>query len=322
MTAIYSNSPADEQTRRERLYAGDIFVHPPTAASIEFCEFARVQLREAFGKLDPQSAQFSLPVEEYARILAALKPQFIHHPESKRLVRSILGELGCDPDDTYFDVPRMRSSTSDNYLTTGIAYAFHPHRDTWYSAPFCQINWWIPIYEIEARNAMAFHPQYFSNPVPNGSAAYDYQRWNETSRFNAAQHVGKDTREQPKATIPIAAEPDIRLLPPVGGIIMFSGAQLHSSVPNTSGRTRFSIDFRTVNITDARLLRGAANQDSHCTGTAMPDFLRVSDLARLPAEIIEQYMPGHPQPARIPPSSPPLTPLPPTRAADQDLKAS
>jgi hypothetical protein len=301
MTAIRIDNPADNQTRRERIYAGEILVHPPTTASLEFCEFARALLGEAFGTLEPQSAQYSLPVEEYAQVLAALKPKFIHHPESKRLVCGILADLGCDPAETYFDVPRMRTSTSDNYLTTGIAYAFHPHRDTWYSAPMCQINWWIPIYEIEARNAMAFHPQYFGNPVPNSSAGYDYQRWNATSRFNAAQHIAKDTREQPKSMIPIEAEPDLRLLPPVGGIIMFSGAQLHSSVPNTSGRTRFSIDFRSVNLTDARLLQGAANQDSHCTGTAMPDYLRMSDLEHLPAEIINRYMPGHPQPARIPP---------------------
>ena len=301
MTAIRFDSPADDQARRERVYAGEILVLPPTPSSLEFCDFARALIAEAFGALEPQSAQYSLPVESYANVLAALKPKFIHHPESKRLVRSVLSELGCDPSETYFDVPRMRSSTSDNYLTTGIAYAFHPHRDTWYSAPMCQINWWIPIYEIEARNAMAFHPRYFSSPVPNGSAAYDYQRWNETSRFNASQHIGKDTREQPKAMIAIEAEPDIRVLPPVGGIIMFSAAQLHSSVPNTSGRTRFSIDFRTVNVGDARLLRGAANQDSHSTGTTMPNYLRVTDLAHLPADVIEQYMAGHPQPARMPP---------------------
>ena len=62
-------------------------------------------------------------------------------------------------------VRRMRSSTSDGYLTTGIAYAWHPHRDTWYSAPQCQINWWMPIYEIVSENAMAFHPRYFGEAV-------------------------------------------------------------------------------------------------------------------------------------------------------------
>jgi hypothetical protein len=126
MTAIRIDNPADDQIRREQIYSGEILVLPPTPISLEFCHFVRALLGEAFGTLDPQTAQYSLAVERYARVLAELKPKFIHHPESKRLVRGLLRELGCDPNETYFDVPRLRSSTSDNYLTTGIAYAFHP----------------------------------------------------------------------------------------------------------------------------------------------------------------------------------------------------
>src|SRR6266581_1760146 len=213
MNSIIIDAPATDEKRRELLYRGQLLVYSPTRSSLALVEFARKMAEEAFHPHDPETAQYHVPVERYAAILAEMKPKFIHAPESKRCIQGMLREIGADPEKTYFDVPRLRSSTSDNYLTTGIAYAFHPHRDTWYSAPMCQINWWIPIYEIEARNAMAFHPQYFNNPVPNSSVAYDYQRWNETSRFNAAQHVGKDTREQPKATVSIEAEPDIRLLP-------------------------------------------------------------------------------------------------------------
>ena len=36
-------------------------------------------------------------------------------------------------------------------------------------------------------------------------------------------------------------DPQIRLICQVGGIILFSAAQMHSSVPNTSGVTRFSM---------------------------------------------------------------------------------
>ena len=71
-------------------------------------------------------------------------------------LRSILSDLGCDPEQTYFDVPRLRSSTSEQYLTSGIAYAWHPHRDTWYSAPLCQLNWWLPVYEIRPTTAWRF----------------------------------------------------------------------------------------------------------------------------------------------------------------------
>ena len=51
---------------------------------------------------------------------------------------------------------------------------------------------------------------------------------------------------------------------------------------------------------DARALRGAPKRDSHCTGTAMPDYLRVSDLTHAPEEIQARYPPGHPQPAELP----------------------
>ena len=121
--------------RRAQLYDGHLFAYSPTRSSLALVDFARQLLKEAFGDLDPETAQYHLPVEQYASILNELKPKFIHHPESKRLLPQILQELGSDLDATYFDVPRMRTATSEDYLTTGIAYAFHPHRDTWYSAP-------------------------------------------------------------------------------------------------------------------------------------------------------------------------------------------
>ena len=60
---------------------------------------------------DPETAQFSLPVEKYVEILAALKPRFIHHPRSKELIRDLFRDLECDLDSTYFDVPRLRTMT-------------------------------------------------------------------------------------------------------------------------------------------------------------------------------------------------------------------
>jgi hypothetical protein len=71
--------------------------------------------------------------------------------------------------------------------------------------------------------------------------------------------------------------------------MMFSAAQLHSTVPNTSARTRFSIDFRTVHLGDVVARTGARNIDSACTGTTMGDYLRGSDLSHIPADLIGLY---------------------------------
>jgi hypothetical protein len=288
--ALYIDPSFDDPERRERLYAGEIMSYSARSAVAAFAAFARGMIEREFAPSDARTAQHSMPVERFAEHLNRLKPSFIHHEESKRHVRAILTELGCDPDKTYFDVPRLRSSTSDGYLTTGIAYAWHPHRDTWYSAPACQINWWLPVYEITAENAMAFHPQYFSRAVSNNSADYNYYEWNRVHRgAHVASYTKGDPRPLPRPTETVEVEPQIRVLLPVGGVMAFSGAQMHSSVPNTSGVTRYSIDFRTVHVDDARARRGAKNVDSACTGTTMRDYLRVSDLAHIPEEVISLH---------------------------------
>jgi hypothetical protein len=289
MNTIFFDSHMSDAVRRQHLYNGQLFVFSPCPSSVAFCEFAREMIQEAFGSLEPTTAQYNMPVEQYAAILAELKPKFIHHPRSKQLLQGILKELGCDLSKTYFDVPRMRTATSDAYLTSGIAYAFHPHRDTWYSAPFCQLNWWLPIYDIQESNALAFHPRYWSQPVRNGSSRYNYYEWNKDSRRNAAQHIKTDTRDQPRPEEPMELDPQVRAICRTGGMILFSGAQMHSTVPNTSGYTRFSIDFRTVHIDDVVAKRGAPNIDSACTGTTLRDFLCGTDLSPIPEDIALLY---------------------------------
>ncbi len=288
--AVHFDAPLQDDERRRRLYDGDLFVYSPRRTSLALVDFTRGLLREAFGTLDPETAQHEMPVKDFAELLGVVKPKFIHHPESKRLLQALLVDMGCDPERTYFDVPRLRSSTSDAYLTTGIAYAWHPHRDTWYSAPPCQVNWWMPVYELSADNAMAFHPGYWNRAVPNDSANYDYYAWNAKHRgAHVVANLKSDDRPLPRATDAVEINPQLRLLPQVGGLLLFSGAQMHSSVPNNSGRTRYSIDFRVVHLGDVAEKRGASWCDERCTGTTMRDYLRCTDLMHIPDELVALY---------------------------------
>jgi hypothetical protein len=283
---VFVDATKTDAERRQALYAGQLFVFSPRPSILKLCQFAQNMIEEAFSGLDPLLAQFHMPVEKYVEIVAPLKPRFIHDPRTMELLREMVRELGCDLHDTYLDVPRLRMVTSHAYLTSGVGYAHHPHRDTWYSAPMQQLNWWIPIYPIESDSSMAFHPRYFREAVPNTSDEFNYYEWNGGGRKNAAQHIKSDARKQPKATCAVELEPQIRLVCPPGGVILFSAAHLHSTVPNTSGRTRYSIDFRTVNFADVRERRGAANIDSRSTGTSLRDFRRATDLAPFEEDFI------------------------------------
>jgi hypothetical protein len=289
---IYVDSKMSDDDRRRELYQGSLFAYSPCPSSLNLCGLAQELIKEAFGPLNPIKVHESLPAEKCAEVLGVLKPKFIHHPKVKEYLPKMLAELGCDLEKTYFDVPRMRTAFPGDYLKSGIAYAFHPHRDTWYSAPFCQINWWMPIYEIKADNCMALHPRYWNQPVRNGSSQYNYYKWNLESRQNAAKHIKTDTRVQPHAEESMELEPQVRPVCKVGGVYLFSAAQMHSTVPNTTGETRYSIDFRTVHLTDVLQRAGAPNIDSECTGTTMGDYLRGTDLSHLPQEAMAPYLDG------------------------------
>lgn len=289
MNTVFMNSDVCDDKRRSLLYDGQLFVYSASSSTLALCELAREMSEEAFAPYHPCDAQHHLTVEDYNERLAQLKPAFIHHPKCKEMIRDILQTVGCDLQKTFFDVPRLRTVTSDGYLTAGLGYAFKPHRDTWYSTPMCQLNWWLPVYPIESENSMAFHMHYWNRPIKNSSDEFNYQQWTQNGRKAAPKLVQKDTRRQSEALEPLELEPDVRVVTEPGGMLIFSAAHLHSTVPNTSGKTRFSIDFRTVHLDDLALQRGAHNVDSQCSGTTVYDYLRGSDLAHVPNEVAAIY---------------------------------
>lgn len=94
MTDIYFDSPCSDADRRIALYNGDIFVYSPTETTAKLCALAKQLISEAFAPNDPRTVDRYLSVEECARILATLKPAFIHHPECKQLLPKIIGSIG------------------------------------------------------------------------------------------------------------------------------------------------------------------------------------------------------------------------------------
>ena len=295
MTTLYFDSPYGDDRRRQALYQGHIFVFSPRPSAVALTEWARELIEEAFHPLDPVHAQDSLPVERFVEIVAPLKPRFIHHPKTLDLLRDLLADFKVDMDRLYFDVPRMRVATSGGYLNAGVAYVLHPHRDVWYSSPMCQLNWWLPVFDIESESSFAFHPRWWDRPVRNSSGEYNHYEWNRVGRAQSASQVKADTRKQPRPLDELDLEPQLRVVCPPGGLILFSGAHLHSTVPNTSGRTRFSIDFRTAHLDELATLGGAPNLDRECTGTTLFELRRASDLSPVPEEIIRLYDPNPPE---------------------------
>jgi hypothetical protein len=263
---------------RQHLYAGNLVILTRLQALGDFVEYTRQELTELFSPHDPEHAHEHIEPTEMAKILSVWKPRFIHSDRSKKLVRDIIEEAGFPAEDTHYDLPKPRTSFPVGHLTTGVAFAFPWHRDTWYSAPAQQINWWLPIFPVREDNAMSFDLASFDRAVPNTSDAFDYYQ-NNASRLTTATGVTREVQARPGA---IDHQPDQELvvLPAPGQVLLFSGTQLHKSIPNTSGRARFSVDFRAVYVPDLMAGRGAPLVDVYCTGTAIRDFVNVADERR------------------------------------------
>jgi hypothetical protein len=260
---------------RQKLYDGNLVVLTRLQAVADFVEYTRDELTKLFAPHDPEHAHEHIEPTEMAKLLAPWKPRFIHSEKSKKLVSDIITSAGLPAEHTHYDVPKPRTSFPVGHLTTGVAFAFPWHRDAWYSAPAQQLNWWLPIFPVREDNSMSFDLPNFDQPVPNSSDGFDYYE-NNAKRLATAKQVGKETQARPGA---IGHKPagDLIVLPAPGEVLLFSGAQLHASIPNTSGLARYSVDFRTVDVSDLQAGRGAPLVDVQCSGTSIRDFHCVKD---------------------------------------------
>jgi hypothetical protein len=281
MVGIYVNHDLPDVKRRSLVFDGDLLLYTRTTESAGLADHAIKLISEAFAPFEPQQAQFSLSVEDFIMRVGPLKTRFTNDPYTKELVTALLKAFGCDLESTYFDVPRLRVVPHGDYLSAGVSYAYKAHRDVWYSSPSAQVNWWMPVFPVTADRAMSFFPEYWSVPVRNSSAEFDYGEWCAFGRRMAASQVKEDVRKHPLPLEPVSIKSELRVAGTKGDVILFSAAQLHATATNSSGLTRFSIDFRTLNATDLERGLGAHNIDARATGTTIGDFLRASDFLPL-----------------------------------------
>lgn len=268
------------------IYSGALVVLTRLSAVGHLVDVTRQELTEQFDGTDPRTAHERATPEELASRLGTWKPRFLRDPQVNDLVRDIITESGLDPTTTHYDLPKPRTSFPAGSLNTGIAYAFPWHRDTWYAAPPPQINWWMPIYPVGPDNAMAFDQSCFARQVVNDSDGFDYYAIN-VARANTATQIGREVQSRPHA-IDHAPDHELVLLPKPGSILLFSANQLHRSIPNTSGMSRYSIDFRTVDAVDLTEGRGASFVDVGCTGTAVRDFRNVADGSMFDEDLVRR----------------------------------
>ena len=281
-TVYYDPACSDEQ-RRRLLFDGQLIVYSPRPSALAFVTFARNMIEEAFAPLDPETAQHrACRSRNTPRSSASSSPSSstirkrrstcrgsfrrAHQRSREDLLRRAQDEE-LDESGLPHDRHRVRVAPASRHvvLEPPGCRSIGGYRST-RSSPR------TPWRSIRVTGASQSRTARAAITTINGTSCIAAR----TSRSWSRKILGPCRSRRSRSN----ASPSYVWSAPVGGVIMFSGAQLHSSVPNTSGKTRFSFDFRVVHEDDVSEKRGAPIVDEECTGTTMRDYLRGTDLLR------------------------------------------
>ena len=269
-------SASDPRELCDAIYRGEILRFGGFDAVSSLITYTRKYCELALSPLHPTRAD---KAESAIAELGPLHKRYNTDPQAQQYWRNVFRDIGFDLTDTAVDRLFLRfqivqsPGKTQSELRTG---PLPPHRDTWGSNLYAQINWWAPVYPVSPQNTLALFPRYWNEPVRNTSATFDLKQAIQINR-KAGQSKPKVSDIIPLPTQSIDADGAYPVLIEPGELIAFSGAHLHASIPNTSELTRVSLETRTLCICDQSEGVGAPNIDGQSAWQSPGWFKRMSD---------------------------------------------
>jgi hypothetical protein len=270
----------DNRALRQALYAGALAKLPATAASRAIVAAALALLREELGDGDPRTIPGTLDPAELFERVGRIRKRLYLEPRFHGLVRDVLGASGFDASRIAFDPLRLRVVAHEGHENPRAAPVYYPHRDTWYAHPQGILTWWIPLHDLAEDETFVFYPECFERAVPNDSEIFDYDAW--VARGWSLKIGWQDleagrTARYPRAASDFAPGRAIGFACSGAENLVFSGAHFHETLPQMTGRCRFSLDFRIVHLADHAGGLGAPNVDNRSRGSALRDYTMPGD---------------------------------------------
>jgi hypothetical protein len=270
--------PADNAAVRRALYSGTIFQLAATPESRSLVAAATEQLAAEFGDGGSiREAQFRLSGDEFFQRAGRVRKMLYTEPRFHEALRRVVASCGFNERRTAFDPIRVRVVAHAGHANPRAAAVYYAHRDTWYANPQSHITWWIPLHDVQAEETFVFYSDFFARPVPNNSEEFDYTRWMQGGRDLKIGWQNPDagaTARYPGLLGPVDGGTTVSVTCRQAEILLFAGAHFHQTLSQTTGRTRFSLDFRTVDLDDHAAGLGAPNVDNRSTGSALPDYVQ------------------------------------------------
>ena len=290
---VYVDSPVSDEVRRHRLYDGQLFIFTPTAQTRALQEFAVSMIEEAFAPHEPMTAQFDLPVERWVEIFGPLKPRFIHHPETRRLLREVLVDARLRPGRP---APRRPAAARRHQRQLpdggrGVRAPDAPRHLVERTAGAAElVDAAVP---LRVRQLDGLPPAVLGHgrrePL-RGVQLLRVER-RRTRGGGQAHHAGHPQAAAPAGgPAPRPADPLRRAARRARRLLAAHSCTRRSPTPPAAAASASTSAPSACRDLEAGL--SAPNVDSHPLGTSLRDFRRASDDAEMPAEVVAKYDSG------------------------------
>jgi hypothetical protein len=269
--------PRDDGELRQALYAGRVFLLPPTSESLALVRLARERLHEELGE-EPRSAHERFEDPELFERIGRVRRALYTEAGAHGLLRAMAASVGFDPARTVFDPARLRAIVHGAASNPRAAPVYYPHRDTWYGHPQSVVTIWTSLDDLVEKETFVFYPQRFALPVANDSECFDYDAWVAKGWSLKVGWQDRDASLRARYPGVVGVEdygPSEGFACAAGEVLLFSGAHFHRTLAQASGRSRFSLDARLVHLDDHASGCGAPNVDGRSRGSALRDYVRL-----------------------------------------------
>lgn len=283
MNPFFNNMlPESPSAILDTLYSGTVYLLPPTEATESLVDAVWTEIKrelEMTEETDCRNAHAVYQPDELFQRIGRLRKQIYTRPEFHRRVDQVIETAGFPLEAIRYDPARLRTVQHNGHLNPAAAPIYYGHRDTWYANPQSMITWWIPLHEIEESFSFDFWPDAFDRVVENDSEIFDFDTWvsrGQEKRIGWQNQKTGLTAAYPQLRQPVESisGPVLPVLAQRAELLLFSGQHLHKTRLNESGTTRFSLDFRTVQMNDFQVGGGARNVDNRSTGSSIVQFVQ------------------------------------------------
>jgi hypothetical protein len=264
--------PQADETRAERVLAGDLVVYRRVPAMMDLVDLARACIEDAFAGHPPPTAHLELRPGDYLDRCAAMRRAWRRDPRVRAHWAEAFEQVGVRTDRLYYDWFTLRAVPPRQGTGVEGKLQLPPHRDSWGSNVYQQMNWWAPVAPISAAGTLAVYPDFWSRATVNTSATWDLA---ELRRLPASERARYPRLAELRETIDESTAVPVVIDP--GDVLCFSAQHLHGSRVPAVGQARFNIEARTVNIDDVRVGRAAPNADGAAPHVAWDWFKRITD---------------------------------------------